>query len=88
MLNQNRIFLRELSGFCSCGLEIEARRVMSKIASKHGGVAKFSGAGGGDCGIGVCFDKNISKKIQNEWRKNNISVIPVSLSAQGIKIEN
>ena len=37
--------------------------------------AKSSGAGGGDCGIAISFDKNDTKKIVENWKKSEIELL-------------
>ncbi len=86
LLNKNRLLLEELSIACSCHLEIKEHIIMSKIAGKYGGVAKFSGAGGGDCSIGVCFRKEIKNAVVNEWEQNGIMPIDIAFSKEGIKL--
>jgi phosphomevalonate kinase len=49
------------------------------IANKFESAAKFSGAGGGDCGIAICFDPNIAKKIKNEWKKEGIYPLDIEV---------
>ncbi len=87
LLDQNRILLEELSFACSCHLEIEAHQVMSHTASKYGAVAKFSGAGGGDCSVGVCFNDSDAAIIVKEWVQNGIMPIDIEFSREGIRIE-
>jgi phosphomevalonate kinase len=88
LLDQNRILLEELSMACSCQLEIRAHQIMSQVASKHGAVAKFSGAGGGDCSIGVCFNQQNAQLVMKEWKKNGIMPVDVEFSSTGLKLEN
>jgi phosphomevalonate kinase len=87
LLDQNRLLLEELSFACSCHLEIEAHQVMSHTASKYGAVAKFSGAGGGDCSVGVCFNDTDAKLIIEEWKQNGIMPIDIGFSKEGLRIE-
>ena len=88
LLNENRLLLEELSIACSCHLEIEEHIIMSKIAGKYGGVAKFSGAGGGDCSIGVCFHHEIKNSVINEWKQRGIMPIDIAFSKDGIILED
>ncbi|WP_455464645.1 phosphomevalonate kinase [Candidatus Hodarchaeum mangrovi] len=87
LLDKNRILLEELSLACSCHLEIQPHQLMSSIASRYGAVAKFSGAGGGDCSIGVSFDKKIAKTVLSEWEQHGIRIINIDLTMEGIRIE-
>lgn len=87
-LDQNRLLLEELSYACSCHLEIEAHQIMSHIASKYGAIAKFSGAGGGDCSVGISFNESDAKLILHEWQQNGIMPIDIQLSSDGIRVES
>ncbi|MHA2053875.1 MAG: phosphomevalonate kinase [Candidatus Hodarchaeales archaeon] len=87
LLDQNRLLLEELSMACSCHLEIRAHQIMSEVASKYGAVAKFSGAGGGDCSIGVCFNPQDAQLVINEWKKNGIMPVDVEFSSTGLRVE-
>jgi mevalonate kinase len=60
---------------------------MSQIASKYGAVAKFSGACGGDCSVGVCFDKDVAKSVITEWHQQGIMPIDIGVSEEGLKQE-
>ncbi|MFX1250071.1 MAG: phosphomevalonate kinase [Promethearchaeota archaeon] len=84
LLDRNRELLEDLSNACECHLEIEAHQIMSDIAAEYGAVAKFSGAGGGDCSIGVCFDKITAKKILEEWENKGFVPIDVKITAKGL----
>ena len=61
---------------------------MSHIASKYGAVAKFSGAGGGDCSVGITFNESDARLILHEWQQNGIMPIDILLSPDGIRVEN
>lgn len=87
LLEENRILLRELSEVCSCQLEIPEHRLMSNIAARFGGVAKFSGAGGGDCAIGVCFSEEKGKKIIEGWEQAGLTPLDTSISPHGPRLE-
>jgi phosphomevalonate kinase len=87
LLDKNRELLHKLSDACSCSLEIDAHRLMSEIAGKYDAVSKFSGAGGGDCSIGVTFNPQTAELILNEWQKYNFTPIDVKISEEGVKIE-
>lgn len=38
-------------------------------------IAKSSGAGGGDCGIALAFEKNAAKKVITAWSEKNIDLL-------------
>ena len=83
LIDANRELLSRLSEESEANLEISEHRKMSEIAAKHGAVAKFSGAGGGDSGIGITFDKRRAEKIILEWEKNGITLIDAKISGKG-----
>lgn len=88
LIKQNRNLLIELSQKSENNLETPELKKLADIADKFGGAGKFSGAGGGDCGISISFDKEIKNKIEEEWEKNNIKVINTNISLDGVKEEN
>jgi len=84
LLNKNEILLRELTEKSGVPIEIPSLRLMSEIAQKYG-AGKLSGAGGGDCGIAITFNKNDSEKIREEWKQNDLHPLDVSISIEGVK---
>ena len=76
--------MKSLSTSSGAGLEIEEHRKMELIAEKYGCAAKFSGAGGGDCGIAISFDANIAHRIENEWKENDIVPLDVKIAESGV----
>ncbi len=61
---------------------------MSQIALFYGTVAKFSGAGGGDCSIGVSFSRRATEMVLKEWKARGIIPIDIGISQDGIRLEN
>lgn len=86
-LKENEKLLFELG--CTTCIEIETRELkrMSDIANSLGGAGKLSGAGGGDCGIAVCFDASVADKIRKAWEKAEIYMVDVSLNKEGVRIQ-
>jgi len=85
LIRKNEDYLRELGKKSGIPIETPELRKLSEIANKNGGAGKLSGAGGGDCGIAVVFDSEISEKIKKEWEENGIQVLDVSLDLNGVK---
>ncbi|MEK6958681.1 MAG: phosphomevalonate kinase [archaeon] len=83
LLKKNRVLLKELSDKSQNNLETKELALLADIADRNGGVGKFSGAGGGDCGIAITFDKVAKDKIENEWKSNNITPILVGIAKKG-----
>ncbi|MFA6990756.1 MAG: phosphomevalonate kinase [Candidatus Babeliales bacterium] len=75
LINQNRDLLANLGA--ESGIELETKELKRLIDSAQvcGAAAKSSGAGGGDCGIAVCFDKIIADEITDEWNRAGIKSI-------------
>lgn len=78
LINQNRDYLRVLSQKSGIELEIAPLTTLISIAQKHGAAAKFSGAGGGDCGIALCSSQEQAEKIKHDWHEAGI--IPIDMS--------
>jgi len=84
LIKQNRLLLKEFSDWSSNNLETKELSTLADIADKNLGAGKFSGAGGGDCGIAVTFDKESKQKIEEEWSMNNITPIMVGIANKGV----
>ncbi|WP_290034123.1 phosphomevalonate kinase [Ligilactobacillus cholophilus] len=77
-INTNHHLLNNLGKLSGVEIETPKLKRLIEIANNNGGSAKTSGAGGGDCGIAI-FNKNDNyKNVIQEWKKNNI--IPLQLS--------
>lgn len=88
LLNKNERYLKKLGEKSNVNIETRELKKLSAIADKEGAAGKLSGAGGGDCGIAVCFDKKAAKKIEQKWKKNGIQPIDVKISASGVKVSD
>lgn len=84
LIKQNRKQLLDLSNASQCNLETKEHTILAEIAEKYGCAGKFSGAGGGDCGIAISFDKEKSKKIKNAWKRNGITPLRVKIDFKGV----
>ncbi|MAG18186.1 MAG: phosphomevalonate kinase [Candidatus Diapherotrites archaeon] len=87
LLNENRKLLKTLSDASNNNLEIEEHKIMSEIASANGCAAKFSGAGGGDSSVGICFEKETKEKVLKEWKEKGIIPIEANVSENGATVE-
>jgi len=84
LLNTNRLELKLLSDSSQNNLETKELALLADLAKLNGGAGKFSGAGGGDCGIAVSFDSDTKEKIENDWKQNNITPINANISKDGV----
>ncbi|GEM_PF-291328 len=87
LIGENRTLLKALSDASGAGLETPEHTAMIESAAKFGAAAKFSGAGGGDCGIGICFDAKTARKVKAGWKGGGIAIIDVEISQDGAKVE-
>ena len=83
----NETYLSHFGKDANVKIETIKLKKLSEIANKFGGAGKLSGAGGGDCGIGICFDKIAENKIKKEWNKKGIFLLDVKLDENGILID-
>lgn len=83
---RNRNLLNNMGGELDIQIETPILASLCDIANEHGGYAKSSGAGGGDCGI-VLFrgDLDLSKLIY-KWKREGITYLPLKVySEEGIE---
>lgn len=78
-IKQNRLLLAELASSAKLELETPELTTLINIAEQHGACAKFSGAGGGDCGIALCSDAQRAEDIKIDWRNNGIIPVDVQI---------
>ncbi|MBI3413064.1 MAG: phosphomevalonate kinase [Candidatus Aenigmarchaeota archaeon] len=88
LLNANEEILRTLTKESGVNIETEKLKQLSEIAKKSGAAGKLSGAGGGDCGIVICFSKNLSEEIRVELEKENLIFVDAKIDNEGVKLEN
>ena len=87
LIRKNEDFLRELGHLSSVNIETPELKKLSEEANSCGGAGKLSGAGGGDCGIAVCFDKKIAENIKSAWANEGLYNIDTQLDREGVKTE-
>jgi len=87
LLEDNRKLLVEL-GLAS-GVQIETPELakLAEVARANGGVGKLSGAGGGDCGIAITFDKSQAERIKSEWNAVGLYPLDVNITEAGVVVE-
>ncbi len=76
-INHNQKLLAELAQSSGINLETPALTKLITIAQAHGAAAKFSGAGGGDCGIAVCTNAAMAENIKRNWQTSGIIPLDV-----------
>jgi len=86
LIQENEKALAALGKESGVNIETPDLKKLSDIANKNGGAGKLSGAGGGDCGIGVCYRKKTADKIKQEWKKAGIWVLDAEIDNDGIVV--
>lgn len=86
-LQTNEDALRELGTVSGVNIETPELKQMSDLANAAGAAGKLSGAGGGDCGIGVCFDEETANKVRTSWKEHNIYVVDATLDRDGVRVD-
>jgi len=82
LIKKNRELLTTLSERSGVALQTPELEELCTIAERYGAGAKFSGAGGGDCGIAVCFDQTTEQRhacqqIRTAWQAAGIRLYPI-----------
>lgn len=75
----NRDLLCNLGKNLGTMIETPQLKKLCNIALEHGGAAKPSGAGGGDCGIAIFKKGDNLKKLIEEWGEVNIDYLPLKV---------
>lgn len=81
-LQQNRQILNEMAKFSNLELETPKLHRLIEIAESFGGVAKSSGAGGGDCGIVALDKKTDPLEVYTAWQSEGIE--PLNLKVHDV----
>ena len=84
LVKENRVLLKELSDKSKNNLETPELAKLSDLAVECGAAGKFSGAGGGDCAIAVCFDGKTAEKVKRAWKENGFIPIEVKIAEKGV----
>jgi len=87
LIKDNRKYLKDLSDASENKLETEELSELADIADQNEAAGKFSGAGGGDCGIAVCFNPNVANRIKRAWKEAGFYTINIKISRTGLKEE-
>lgn len=87
-LNKNHEVLASLGKDAGVEIETDTLQELHESAKSCGGAGKLSGAGGGDCGIGICFDNDVEKEILKNWQDNGIFLVKANIAHEGIRLEN
>lgn len=84
LIHNNRVLLKELGEKSGNNLETKELSKIIETINSLGGAAKFSGAGGGDCAIGVCFSKEKKQEIFGALKEKGLNPLQVNISNKGV----
>ena len=85
LLQNNEKLLRQLTQASGVSIETPELKLLSDIAAKHNAGGKLSGAGGGDCGIAICYDDATARKIRNDWKATGLYPLDVTIDRDGVR---
>lgn len=85
-VHQNEDVLRELGDRAGVPIETPLLRQLSDLAFREGGAGKLSGAGGGDCGIALCFSAEAEEGIARAWEQAGLRRIPAGIDLHGVRV--
>lgn len=84
-MRDNRRALNDLT--LAAGVPIETKKLSLLINVVEDGIAKSSGAGGGDCGIAFLRQHADIKKLREVWASHDIDMLDLDVSADGVLID-
>jgi phosphomevalonate kinase len=87
LVRKNEGFLKELGEASGVNIETPDLNMLSESANQAGAAGKLSGAGGGDCGIAVCFDSETAEKVKNGWEEKEFYLVDATIDYNGVKAE-
>ncbi|MCR8969773.1 phosphomevalonate kinase [Facklamia sp. 7083-14-GEN3] len=81
-ISKYRHLLLDLGKAYDLSIETDDLNQLIKIGKHHGYASKSSGAGGGDCGIGLGYDIKAKETILNQWKKHGIMPLNLQVAPQ------
>ncbi len=82
-IQKNRMALQYLSSITGEQLETKEIKDLCQLANKYGS-GKFSGAGGGDCGIALLTNGQEIEALKEEWLQAGIIPLDINIAKQGV----
>lgn len=87
LLNRNEVLLRKLGEASKVNIETPELYMLHSTAQSVGAAGKLSGAGGGDCGIGICFDETTAEAVKAVWEEKGLKLIDAAVDRDGFRVE-
>lgn len=82
-IEQYRALLQQLTQHTGVLIETPTLTSLCDIAIQHGGVAKSSGAGGGDCGIALLPQDVDIDQLAHDWEQQHIEFLHFKVHQEG-----
>lgn len=79
LIAHHRKLLADLATISAIILETPRLTLLIEEAQAVGAAAKFSGAGGGDCGIALSFDPEIKYAVTGAWQRTSINTLDLEI---------
>lgn len=79
MIRHNRSIIQQMDREATVDIETPHLKTLCDIAEAHGGAAKTSGAGGGDCGITIIRSDVNKNAIFDEWQRNDVQPLEFNI---------
>ncbi len=86
-LQNNEQALAQLGRVSGVNIETPGLETLAELSNSCGAGGKLSGAGGGDCGIAVCFQDDIEKKVRHAWSNSGFAVLDATIDKEGVRKE-
>jgi phosphomevalonate kinase len=84
-LKAQRRLLAQLNEVMVYAPETTALQALADAAESLGGAGKFSGAGGGDCGL-AWVPQAAERALKNQWQADGIIPLDLNLDTQGVRV--
>lgn len=86
-LIENEDALSKLGEASGVNIETSQLKKLADIAADYGAAGKLSGAGGGDCGIAICFDEVTANNVISAWQDGGLIPLDVTIDRDGVRKE-
>jgi len=84
LIHNNRLLLKELGEKSFTNLETPNLTKIIDVIDSYDAAGKFSGAGGGDSAVGVCFSDQTKQQIQQSLKEKGLNPVFVNISHKGV----
>jgi mevalonate kinase len=79
--------MQALGDAAGANIVTEKHATLARLARRHGGSAKPSGAGGGDLGVAFTLGEEATSALHKELTQAGLSPLQVGAPAPGLRLE-